>query len=306
MKILVTGSSGFLGTYVSRILKDNYKDSIILCPSSKELDLTKYDTVYNYCVLNKPDKIIHLAAVVGGIGANMNSPGYFMYQNLLMGLNIVECARICNVNHFIFVGTVCSYPKFCCAPFKENDIWNGYPEETNAPYGIAKKSIMVLLESYHKQYNMNYSIIIPTNLYGPMDNFNDSKSHVIPALIKKFSDAKDKGLDSVVIWGDGSATREFLYAEDAARAISLSISCDTKNYMINLGSGYEISIKDLVNQLCSIMNYKGKIIFDSSRPNGQPRRLVDCSRAHSILGWKASTSLEQGLTNTIEWYRSGK
>ena len=302
MKILLTGSNGFLGKHVKNIL-NNYD---LLCPSKKELDLTEYEKVLEYMYKNKPEKVIHLAATVGGIGANMNSPGYFMYQNLLMGLNLVECSRKCGVNHFVFVGTVCSYPKFAKIPFKENEIWNGYPEETNAPYGIAKKSIMVLLESYKKEYDMDYSILIPTNLYGPYDHFENHKSHVIPALIKKISDAKELGRDSVVVWGDGSSTREFLYVKDAAQAVCAGAVCKKKNYTINLGSGNEISIKDLVNLLCYMIDYKGQVIFDSSKPNGQPRRLVDCSRAHSILGWKASTSFESGLKETIEWYRANR
>jgi nucleoside-diphosphate-sugar epimerase len=247
-----------------------------------------------------------LAAEVGGIGANMANPGRFFYANASMGINLVENARLFNVKKFVFVSTVCSYPKICNIPFSEKDIWNGYPEETNAPYGIAKKSIMVMLQGYKQQYGLNSCVLIPTNLYGPNDNFDDNSSHVIPALIKKMIVAKREFRDVVNCWGTGNATREFLYVKDAARAVVLGLMKIDNPEPINLGSGEEISIRDLVYKIKSIVEYEGDIKWETNKPDGQPRRLVDTNRAWERLNWSAATRFDDGLEETIQWYLSTK
>jgi len=297
-KILITGSSGFLGSAVLR-----QADSLnLIAPRSKEYNLVDSKSC-NSLFDNNPDidTVIHLAATCGGIQANQKNPGKYFYDNMSMGLNIIECCRKFNTKKLILVGTVCSYPKYCEVPFKEQDLWNGFPEETNAPYGIAKKSLYIMADAYNKEYGLDVSILIPSNLYGPNDHFEEDKSHVIPAIIKKVYSAKKHNQD-LVVWGDGSATRDFLYVDDAARAIIKSIGVNTGTQPINLGSNKEVSIKMLVEQTCDLMEYTGKIIWDTTKPNGQPRRLVDCSLAKSILGWKSRIDLNTGLKNTIKYY----
>jgi GDP-L-fucose synthase len=301
MKILLTGGYGFLGRYVyDKLIASGYNDTKIF--RSKEYDLRDKDQTLKLVDSYKPDAVIHLAATVGGIGANMKNPGVYFYENMVMGLNLIESSRVVGINKFVQVGTVCSYPKYCAVPFREDDLWEGYPEETNAPYGVAKKALYVMLEAYKKQYNFNSTILIPCNLYGPYDNFNPDSSHVIPALIKKVAEAKEYGDNGIECWGTGSATREFLYAEDAAEAIVKSIKIDTAPSPINLGTGEDISIKNLIDTICSVMDYNGTIVWDTSKPDGQPRRKLDVSLSNKILGWKAKTQLRDGLQKTIEWY----
>lgn len=303
MKILLTGARGFLGGYVfESLVNEGYRD--ILAPTREQYDLTNTGHVESLFKKYQPEYVVHLAADVGGIGANMNNPGRFFYNNISMGINLVENARIYGVKHFTFVGTVCSYPKFCFSPFREESIWSGYPEETNAPYGIAKKSIITMLQAYKAQYGLNSCCLIPTNLYGPRDHFNESKSHVIPALIKKFVDAKNNKLKSVECWGTGNATREFLYVEDAAEAIVRAVGEINDPSPINLGSGFEISIRDLVQKIRVEVGYDGDVLWDTSKPDGQPKRFLDTSRAKELIGWEASTGFDEGIRNTIRWYNA--
>ena len=300
MNIIVTGGAGFLGSHVMEEFKKCHNNTA--CIRSKDYDLVRFDnTMSLYKDLN-PDIVVHLAAVVGGIGANRENPGRFFYENMAMGLNLIEGARIHKIKRFVFVSTVCAYPKFTPTPFKEESMWDGYPEETNAPYGIAKKSIMVMLQGYRDQYGLSGAVLVPTNLYGPRDHFDPSISHVIPALIKKFVDAKNNGEDKVKVWGDGSATREFLYVTDAARAIVKASLAINNPEPINLGSGYEISIKDLAKTIGDLVGFSGEIVFETNRPNGQPRRLLDTSRAARLLEWKAEMDFNSGLKATIDWY----
>lgn len=306
MNILVTGGSGFLGSFVVERLKDYYADRVVnvVVPRSKDYDLVDLGRVNDLYKDFQPDVVIHLAARVGGIGANMENPGKFFYDNISMGINIVECARKYSIKKVVFVSTVCSYPKFTPVPFSEDSMWDGYPEETNAPYGIAKKSIMVMLQGYCSQYKLKSAVLVPTNLYGPRDHFDPKISHVIPALIKKFVDAKNNKDKTVMVWGDGSATREFLYVDDAAQGIVDSIDKIDSPEPINLGSGYEISIKDLSEKIKEFVGYEGNIEFEKSKPNGQPRRFLSTQRAFDKLGWKATTDFDSGLKNTINWYLS--
>lgn len=303
MKILVTGGAGFLGQSVVQELESNGFSQFIVVRKN-DCDLTNFKQTQSLVESIKPDSIIHLAAEVGGIGANMANPGRFFYANASMGINLVENARLYNVKKFVFVSTVCSYPKFCPIPFNENDIWNGYPEETNAPYGIAKKSIMVMLQSYRAQYGMNSCVLIPTNLYGPHDNFDDKTSHVIPALIKKMIIAKQDHAKSVKCWGTGNATREFLYVGDAAKAIVSGLKKINNPDPINIGSGEEISIRDLVYKIKNIVGYDGDIEWETGKPDGQPRRYLDTNKARLLLDWSASMAFDDGLEKTIKWYLS--
>lgn len=302
-KILVTGGYGFLGDYVMKELHSQKYDAVTF--HSDEYDLTRESDCYAALGKFEPDAVIHLAASVGGIGANMANPGLFFYKNLMMGVNLIESSRRHRINKFVQIGTVCSYPKFCDPPFVEGDLWQGYPEETNAPYGIAKKSLLVMLQAYKKQYGFNSSYVIPTNMYGPMDNFNPESSHVIPALIRKIDTAKQRN-ETLTIWGTGNATREFLYAGDCARAIVQALELMDDPVPINLGGGAEISINSLVSLLCRLMGYSGEVRYDNSKPDGQPRRLVNASRANKMLNWRAEMSLEDGLTRTIEYYNKIK
>ncbi|MHC4674525.1 MAG: GDP-L-fucose synthase family protein [Planctomycetota bacterium] len=302
-RFVVTGGAGFLGSVVCQKLKNQgVPKEHLFIPRRNQYDLTKTDAVEKLYQDAKPDLVIHLAAEVGGIGANRENPGRYFYANLAMGLNLIEQARIHNIKKFVQVGTICAYPKFTPTPFKEENLWDGYPEETNAPYGIAKKSLLVMCQAYRQQYGLNAIYLLPVNLYGPGDNFDPQTSHVIPAIIRKCIQAKKQGDDRIVCWGDGSPTREFLYVEDAAEAILLA----TKKYNhpdpVNLGSGREISIADLVKTIAQLTGFNGKIQWDTSKPNGQPRRCLDTDRAKKQFGFKAKTDLQSGLKKTIDWY----
>lgn len=298
-KILLTGGAGFLGSHIAEILKIRGAKDIFI-PRSKEYDLTKGHICRK--IVKGVNIIIHAAGTVGGIGYNRDKPGELFYDNLIMGAQLMEEARKEKVDKFIALGTICAYPKYTPVPFKEEDLWNGYPEETNAPYGLAKKMLLVQAQSYRQQYGMNIIFLLPVNLYGPGDNFNPDSSHVIPALIKKFIDAKEERLKQVVVWGTGKATREFLYVEDCAQAIILAAERYNKPEPVNIGSCFEISIKDLANLIKDLTGFKGKIIWDTTKPDGQPRRKLDTSKAEKEFGFKSKTNFEKGLQKTIDWY----
>lgn len=303
VKILLTGGSGFLGRFVLKeLVSRGFSFDDIFVVRSKEYDLTDYNNVYRLYQDTNPSIVIHLAAEVGGIGANMANPGRYFYSNMSMGLNLIECGRNFGIDKFVQIGTVCAYPKICRVPFVEEDIWNGYPEETNAPYGVAKKALFVMLDAYKKQYGLKSAVLVPCNLYGPYDNFDPTSSHVIPALIRKFYEAKRDGIDSVVCWGDGGATREFLFVTDAAKAIVESLFKVDDPYPINLGGGMEISIKDLAEKIGRFVGYEGNIVWDESKPNGQPRRFLNITKAEKLLAWTPKKNLDAGLKETIEWY----
>lgn len=299
--VLVTGGSGFLGHVVVQKLRDQNCRRISV-PRSQEFDLCEKDDVVRLFDETRPQIVIHLAAVVGGIGANRLHPGRFFHDNAMMGIQMIEGARRHGVEKFVCIGTVCSYPKFTPVPFKEENIWNGYPEETNAPYGLAKKMLLVQLDAYRQEYGLNGIYLIPVNLYGPRDNFDLESSHVIPALIRKCAEAQRAGAPELVAWGTGAATREFLYVDDAAEAIVLAAEKYDRTEPMNLGSGQEVSVHDLVSTIAALMNYKGEIVWDNSKPDGQPRRSLDTSRAYDTIGWRARVSLQQGLRQTIDWY----
>ena len=300
-KILVTGGGGFLGRLVTKKLKERGCSDIYI-PRSKDYNLVEMDAVRQLYRDAKPDIVIHLAASVGGIGANMQNPGSFFYDNLMMGVQLLEEGRRANLEKFVAIGTICSYPKFTPVPFKEIDIWNGYPEETNAPYGLAKKMQLVQSQAYRQQYSFNSIFLLLVNLYGPGDNFDPESSHVIPALIKKIIDAKNRGDKSVVAWGSGQVTREFIFVEDAAEGIVLATENYDKSDPVNIGAGFEISIKELADLICDLADYDGDIEWDISKPDGQPRRCLDISRANEEFSFKAKTDFREGLTRTIEWY----
>ena len=297
-KVLLTGATGFLGKNVVPVLDGDYE----VIGVGSEWDLRDQQAVDELFFELEFDVIVHAAGSVGGILANRQNPGKFMYENLIMGANLIEAARQFGVDKFVLLGTVCAYPKFTPVPFEEKQIWNGYPEETNAPYGIAKKALMKLLETYNEQYEMNCVNLIPVNMYGPHDHFNLTSSHVIPALILKFYNAMKAGERQVTIWGTGEASREFLYAEDCAEAISLAIEKDVEPEPINVGTGTEIKIKDLVVEIAQQMGFEGDIFYDSSKPDGQPRRCLDVERAKARLGFEAKTDFQTGLKKTIEWF----
>ena len=304
-KILVTGGAGFLGSFVVEELKRiGVPERNIYIPRSKDYDLTQRDNCQ--MVVQGSDIVIHLAANVGGIGYNRENPGKLFYDNIVMGTEMMEAARRAGVEKFVAVGTICSYPKFTPVPFKESDFWTGYPEETNAPYGLAKKMLTVQAAAYKDQYGFNAINLMQVNLYGPRDNFDPSSSHVIPALIRKMIEARDSGASHVEAWGTGKATREFLYAADAAHGIVLATQNHNHPAPINLGSGMEISIKDLTEKIAKLCNYTGEITWDPSKPDGQPRRMLETSRAQEEFGFKAETSFEDGLRKTIEWYEENR
>jgi GDP-L-fucose synthase len=302
-RVLVTGGAGFLGSYVVEWLRARgCRDPFV--PRSDEYDLRREEQVVRLLQHVRPDVVIHLAAVVGGIGANRENPGRFFYENLVMGVHLMEQSRLFGVNKFVAIGTVCSYPKFAPVPFREEDLWNGYPEETNAPYGLAKKMLLVQGQAYRQQYGFNSIYLMPVNLYGPRDNFDPASSHVIPALIKKCLDAIDSGQPTITVWGTGKATREFIYAEDAAEGIVLAAERYDGDAPVNIGSGTEISIIDLVDLITRLTGFKGQLLWDAAQPDGQPRRGLDTSRAERWFEFKARTSFSEGLQRTIEWYRA--
>lgn len=304
--VVVTGGTGFLGRFVTAELKRKGCRKIFSV-GQKHYDLRKLSATKRLLKETKPDMIIHLAAVVGGIGANLENPGRFFYDNLIMGLQLMEVARIFRVKKVVAVGTICAYPKYTKVPFKEEDLWDGYPEETNAAYGLAKKMLLVQSQAYRQQYGFNSIYLLPVNLYGPGDNFfPEDSSHVIPAVIKKCFDAIKEGKKSITVWGTGKPTREFLYVQDAAQGILMAAEKYNKSEPVNLGAGFEIAIKDLVELITKLTNFRGKVIWDPSKPDGQPRRCLDTSRAKREFGFEAKTKLEIGLTKTIEWYRKHK
>ncbi|MCI0498750.1 MAG: GDP-L-fucose synthase [Planctomycetales bacterium] len=303
-RIVITGGDGFLGRHLQEKLRSRgIHPSQVLIPLIKDYDLTKEADVVRMYETMRPDIVIHLAAQVGGIGANRENPGRFFYANMAMGLHLIEQARIRNLQKFVQVGTICAYPKFTPVPFKEEDLWNGYPEETNAPYGIAKKSLLVMLQGYRQQYGLNGIYLLPVNLYGPGDNFSPASSHVIPALIKKCADAVDRGDDAIECWGTGRASREFIYAADAAEGILLAAEQYNGAEPVNIGAGFEITIKQLAEKIARLTGFKGRICWDASKPDGQPRRCLDTSRAEEYFGFKAKTDFDAGLKATIDWYR---
>lgn len=301
-RVCVTGGAGFLGSFV--VAKLNERGADVFIPKIEDYDLTKIESIEKMLDDSKPDIIIHLAAQVGGIGANREHPAEFFYNNLMMGVQLIHAAWQRKVSKFVALGTICAYPKFTPVPFKEDDLWGGYPEETNAPYGLAKKMLLVQSQAYRQQYGYNSIFLMPVNLYGPRDNFNPESSHVIPALIRKCLEAKAAGAPSIEVWGDGSPTREFLYVEDAAEGILLATEKYNGSEPVNLGSGMEISIKDLITLIAKLCKYEGEIVWNKDKPNGQPRRRLDVSRAEREFGFKAQVSFEEGLRRTIEWYES--
>jgi GDP-L-fucose synthase len=299
--VVVTGGAGFLGRYVVRKLEE-LGCARIFVPKIEEYDLREPSSIICMYEESRPDIVIHLAAVVGGIGANRANPGKFFYDNAVMGIQLIEYARRFGVKKFVCLGTICAYPKITPVPFKEENLWNGYPEETNAPYGLAKKMLLVQLQAYRRQYGFHGIYLLPVNLYGPGDNFDPETSHVIPALIRKCLEAKEKGNESIVVWGDGSPTREFLYVEDAAEGILLAAERYDKSDPVNLGSSFEISIRDLVETIARLTAFPGRIVWDPTKPNGQPRRMLDTSRADREFGFRAMTFFEEGLRKAIDWY----
>lgn len=299
--IVVTGGAGFLGAYVvDELVRKGADKKRIAIPRSREIDLRDAKNIRS--VVKGADIIIHLAATVGGIGYNRDHPAEMFYDNIMMGVPLMHEAWRAGVEKFVALGTICCYPKFTPVPFQEKNLWNGYPEETNAPYGLAKKMLLVQAEAYRQQYDFNAIFLLPVNLYGPGDNFNPESSHVIPALIKRFYEAKQEKLPSVTVWGTGRATREFLYVTDAARGIVMATQKYNDSDPINIGAGFEISIKDLVKKIKAIVGYQGKVLWDTTKPDGQPRRMLDTSRAHKRFGFRAKTDFDSGLHQTITWY----
>jgi GDP-L-fucose synthase len=304
-RIVVTGGAGFLGSHLIARLKRMGCGSVFV-PVQREYDLTRADAIERLFEEHRPEIVIHLAAVVGGIGANRANPGKYFYDNAIMGIQLIEASRRHGVEKTVVLGTICAYPKFTPIPFLEEELWNGYPEETNAPYGLAKKMMLVQCQAYREQYGMNAVYLLPVNLYGPRDNFNLESSHVIPALIRKCVEAVKAGREEIVLWGDGSPTREFLYVEDAAEGILLATERYDKSDPVNLGSGMEISIRDLATTIAGMTGFEGRIVWDTNQPNGQPRRCLDVGRAEREFGFRAATPFEVGLRKTIDWYRNSE
>jgi GDP-L-fucose synthase len=304
-RVVVTGGSGFLGSYVVENLRERGVENIFV-PRKQDYDLVRAENIRRLYEDANPDLVIHLAAVVGGIGANRANPGKFFYDNLMMGAQLMEEARLRGVRKFVALGTICAYPKFTPVPFKEDDLWNGYPEETNAPYGLAKKMMLVQSQAYREQYGFNSIFLLPVNLYGVRDNFDPQSSHVIPALIRKCVEAMRRGEGHINCWGTGAATREFLHADDCARGILLATEKYDKSEPVNLGAGFEISIKNLAEKIAALTGFKGRLVWDASQPDGQPRRSLDTSRAEREFGFRARIGFDEGLKQTIEWYRNQK
>jgi GDP-L-fucose synthase len=302
-RVLLTGGGGFLGGHLRERL-EALQPAALFAPRATELDLRDALAIERYLAEHKPDLVIHGAAVVGGIGANMDHPGRFFYENALMGIQLIEHARCANVAKFVCLGTVCAYPKFTPTPFREDDLWNGYPEETNAPYGLAKKMLLVQLQAYRQEYGFNGVFLLPANLYGPRDNFDLRTSHVIPAMIRKFLDAAKNGSSTVKLWGDGTPTREFLYVGDAVEAVIAAAEKYDGSDPVNLGTGQMVSIRALAETIAQLTGFTGTIEWDASLPGGQPRRQLDTSRARERFGFEATMPLEEGLRATIEWYRA--
>jgi len=302
VRVLVTGGAGFLGSHVVDRLRADGAE--VFVPRRSEYDLTDAASVERLFADARPELVIHLAAEVGGIGANRDNPGRYWYSNLLMGAHVLEQTRLSGASKLVLMGTICAYPKFAPIPFHENDLWSGYPEETNAPYGIAKKTLLVGAHGYREQYGTNAIYLLPVNLYGPRDNFDLETSHVIPALIRKMIDAQERGDDEIVLWGDGSPTREFLYVDDCAEAIVLAAQKYDGEEPVNLGTGEEISIRELAELIQELTGFAGRITWDTTKPNGQPRRKLDVTAAEERFGFRAATPLREGLQRTIEWYRA--
>jgi len=304
-RVLLTGGNGFLGSVVRERIASRNPEALFT-PRRDELDLRDVPAVRAWLQENRPNLVIHAAGVVGGIGANRKHPGLYFYENAVMGIHLIEEARLAGVEKFVCLGTVCAYPKFAPVPFREDDLWNGYPEETNAPYGIAKKALLVQLQAYRDEYGFNGVFLLPVNLYGPGDNFDLESSHVIPAMIRKFLEARDRGDATVTLWGDGSPTREFLYVDDAAEGIVIAAEKYDKGDPVNLGSGEEISIRDLARTIAETIGFRGEIVWDTTRANGQPRRKLEVSRAAIEFGFHARTSMKEGMAKTIAWYEASR
>jgi GDP-L-fucose synthase len=304
-RIVVTGGAGFLGSFVLEALRRSGARDIFV-PRSKDYDLVQMDAVKALYRDTRPTIVLHLAARVGGIGANRDNPGKFFYDNLMMGVQLIEVGRQVGLKKLVALGTICAYPKLCPVPFKEEDLWNGYPEETNAPYGLAKKMLLVQSEAYRQQYGFDSVVLFPVNLYGPRDNFDLHTSHVIPALVRKCVEARERGEKKIVVWGTGAATREFLHARDAAEGIVAAAERYEKSEAVNLGAGFEIRIRDLVLLLARLCRFEGDIVWDTTKPDGQPRRMLDTSKALREFGWKARIGFEDGLRETIEWFEKNR
>jgi GDP-L-fucose synthase len=304
-RVVVTGGAGFLGSFVVEALRACGAGEIIV-PRSKDYDLVQMEAVRALYRDARPTLVLHLAARVGGIGANRDNPGRFFYENLMMGVQLIEVGRQVGLKKLVALGTICAYPKFCPVPFKEEDIWNGYPEETNAPYGLAKKMLLVQSEAYRQQYGFKSVVLFPVNLYGPRDNFDLHTSHVIPALVRKCVEARERGDKQITVWGTGAASREFLHARDAAAGIIAAAERYDKSEPVNLGAGFEIKIRDLVPLIARLCRFEGEIVWDHTKPDGQPRRMLDTSKALREFGWKARIGFEEGLRETIEWFEKNR